>query len=103
MGNLISRKREKAFALFRVMGADDGAERFAELFREMYPSDWAKIVAKYQEEELIAPSGKRHPMPEPEVYLREMYRNMWSRWLREGPTPRRSSSPPAEPWDQRQE
>lgn len=84
MGNLISRKREKAFALFRTMGADGGAERFAELFREAYPSDWTKIVGRYEEEELATRPGKRHPMPEPEVYLREMYRNMRARWLREG-------------------
>ena len=84
MGNLISRKREKAFALFRAMGADDGAERFAELFREAYPGDWAKIVERYEEEELATRPGKKHSMPEPEVYLREMYRNAHARWLREG-------------------
>ena len=84
MGNLISRKKEKAFALFRVMGADDGEERFAELFRETYPGDWAKIVERYEDEERTSRPGKGHPMPEPEVYLREMYRNMRARWLREG-------------------
>lgn len=84
MGNLISRKSEKAFALFGAMGADDGAERFAELFREAHPSDWAKIVERYEDEELATRPGKKHPMPEPEVYLRDMYRSMRARWLREG-------------------
>ena len=54
-----------------------------ERFKEEWPDDWKKIVEKFELEEANTPAGKKHPMPEPEVYMKEMYRNCSRRWREE--------------------
>lgn len=83
MGNLINRKRVKAFSVLRDLGDKAGGESFAELFRERYPDDWARIELRFEEEERSTPSGRRHPMPDPDRYMRAMYRHFSKRWRAE--------------------
>ena len=42
-----------------------------------YPSRKSEL------EEADTPPGKKHPMPPPEVYMKEMYRNCCRRWREE--------------------
>lgn len=48
-------------------------------FKELYESDWILIQEKYLEEERNTEPGKKHPMPHPDIYMKEMYRNFKKR------------------------
>lgn len=80
MGNLIHRKKEKAFNIFRRLKSDICEESFIDLFKKLYPKDWKTIVEKYTEEENATEAGKKHPMPHPDIYMKNMYRNTRQRW-----------------------
>ena len=75
MPALIVKKEEKVEAVFVALGEDITESRFVEKFKEMYPKDWEKVKAKYDEEERKTKPGKTHPMPYPDVYIKNMYIN----------------------------
>ncbi len=75
MGCFISRKKEKITSVFAKLGENHTEESFISLFKEMYPSDWKKINDKWLEEEASTQPGKKHSMPRPDIYMKEMYRN----------------------------
>jgi len=80
MGNLINRKKEKAFSIYKQLGQNASENAFVQLFKSLYPNDWNRIVEKYREEERETVFGKRHPMPHPDIYMKNMYRNTKQRW-----------------------
>lgn len=74
MPSLIVKKEEKTAAVFDALKDNSTEEAFIAKFKEMYPKDWNKVQAKYAEEERKTKSGKTHPMPHPDVYMRNMYK-----------------------------
>ena len=75
MGCFINRKKDKVAVVFKRVGSDADEETFITAFKKLYPNDWLKINERWQLEEDNTPSGKRHPMQHPDVYMKEMYRN----------------------------
>lgn len=74
MPALIVKKEEKVVTVFAALGEDITESKFIEKFKEMYPKDWERIKAKYNEEERKTKPGKTHPMPHPDVYMKNMYK-----------------------------
>ena len=68
-------KKEKVKQVFQILGSDQSEEDFINTFKRLYPEDWQKIQEVWSYEEKCTPPGKRHPMPHPDVYMKEMYRN----------------------------
>lgn len=83
MGSLINRKKEKAFEIYKQLGDNISEDEFIRLFKELYPCDWNRIKEKYWEEERSVKPGRRHPMPHPDIYMKNMYRNTKQRWDKE--------------------
>lgn len=73
MPALVVKKEEKVAAVFAALGENTTETAFVEKFKEMYPKDWERIKAKYSEEERKTKPGKIHPMPHPDVYMKNMY------------------------------
>ena len=46
---------------------------FYERFKELFPKDWERIKKKYNKEEQETKEGKRHPMPHPTQYVKNLY------------------------------
>ena len=82
MGHLINRKKEKVALLLDELGEKSTEEVFACLYKTRYPEDWKRIVERWQIEESEAKPGKGHPMQQPDVYMKEMFRNGMSRYRR---------------------
>lgn len=77
MGSFISWKKRKVDTVVRSLHGQGLAiteDTFISSFKQLYPEDWQLIQDKWQQEEVSA-LGKGHPMPQPDVYLREMFRN----------------------------
>ena len=72
MGTLISRKKDKAFAIFKVLESNLNEEFFITLFKESYAEDWQIIIDQYEKEESQTKPGKRHPMPHPDIYIKNI-------------------------------
>lgn len=76
MGSFILVRYKKKTSLFQILGSNHTEEGFINAFkRRLYLDDWQKIQEVWNYEEKCTPPGKRHPMPHPEVYMKEMYRN----------------------------
>jgi len=75
MPALVVKKEEKVDAVFAALGSEITEKAFIDKFKEMYPKDWGRIQAKFAEEERKTKPGKPHPMPHPDVYMRNMYKN----------------------------
>ena len=80
MGNLIGRKKEKAFAIFEVLGDELNEGSFVCMFQEQYPEDWSLIQETFAFEERNTKPGKRHPMPHSDLYMKNMFRNLKKKW-----------------------
>ncbi len=76
--SFIKRKTEKAEKVFDSLDTIT-EEAFIERFKEMYPNDWVLIIEKWEAEERNTPHGKKHPMPRPDIYMKNMFRNAMSR------------------------
>ena len=74
-GQIFLKKDEKIADVFSKLNADSSDEEFISKFRELYPEDWKKIVARYEAHERLTPAGKSHPMPQPRQYLLNAARN----------------------------
>lgn len=70
---LVLRKVNKAEDILNSMTDMYCEEEFKELFKKMYPDDWKRINRKYLKETVNVKAEKEYPMPEPEVYLHNMY------------------------------
>lgn len=75
MGSFINYKKEKIKHVFQVLGSNQTEVRFINTFKSLYPDDWQKVQDLWLYEEQCTPPGKKHPMPDPETYMKEMYRN----------------------------
>ena len=73
--SFIRHKKEKIKKVFEILGSDCTEENFISTFKSIYPDDWQKVQDVWLYEEQCTPPGKRHPMPHPDVYMKEMYRN----------------------------
>ena len=74
MPAVVVKKEEKVAAVFAALGDSVSESSFIETFKEMYPKDWDRIKAKFRQEEAHSKPGKSHPMPEPDVYMKNMYK-----------------------------
>lgn len=72
---VVVKKEEKVAKVFEALGDTRSETDFIQKFIEMYPKDWERINKVYQEEERNTKPGKSHPMPHPNVYMRNMYKN----------------------------
>lgn len=67
------KRKEKAQEIFNHLGNTCTFEEFYEKFKELYPEDWKRIKANYNEEEEKTKKGKVHPMPHPTQYVKNLY------------------------------
>lgn len=67
------KRAEKAKQLFDELGKDCAFDDFYERFKELFPKDWERIKEKYNKEEQKTKEGKRHPMPHPTQYVKNLY------------------------------
>lgn len=72
--SVVVKKEEKVKAVFAAMNNLDDMQEFKTLFKTMYPSDWQRIIQRYNQHERRDTKGKGHPMPEPETYLANMFK-----------------------------
>lgn len=71
---VITKKDEKVVAVIAAMANPDDIEEFKVKFQDMFPSDYARIVKTYLDEERKDKKDKGHPMPNPDTYLSNMYK-----------------------------
>ena len=74
MPSLIVKREAKIKAVFDILGDEVTEELFIKKFKEMFAGDWLRIKAKYAKEERDTKPGKKHPMPKPDTYMRNMYK-----------------------------
>ncbi|MBR3509212.1 MAG: hypothetical protein IKO03_10670 [Lachnospiraceae bacterium] len=79
MPSLINRKKAKAYYILDLLGETCTESEFVDKFKELYSKDWMLIVSKFEEEEQNTKVGKRHPMPNPDQYMKNMFRNFKNR------------------------
>ena len=75
---VILKKEEKIEATINDLQEGFSPDEFVEKFKELYPSDWFKIEKSYHKHERDTKSGKYHPMPNPNQYLKNAL-NVWSK------------------------
>ena len=71
--SVIIKRDEKAETILCKMQDINNPEEFINLFKVEYPTDYQRIVKTYNDEERKDKKGKGHPMPHPDVYLRNTY------------------------------
>lgn len=71
--SVIVKKDEKVNSVLDVMNNSNDIEEFKRLFKDMYPTDWERILKNYAKHERKDVKHKGHPMPEPEKYLENAY------------------------------
>ena len=72
--SVVVKKEEKVNKVFDVMSDIHDMQEFKNMFKEMYPDDWKRIISTYNKEERKDTKGKGHQMPKPEIYLSNMYK-----------------------------
>ena len=72
---VIVKKDEKVNAVLDAMADITSVEEFKAKFKTMYPKEWENVKRRYAEHESRDKKGKGHPMPHPEKYLENMYKN----------------------------
>lgn len=77
-GQVFLKKEEKISRTLEDLEANhsDSDSDFILKFKELYPDDWRKIVARYEAHERVNPKGKSHPMPPPDKYLLNISRKL---------------------------
>ena len=74
MGAVVVKKEEKVAKVFEALGDKISETDFIEKFKEMYPEDWQRINKVFKDEERKTKPGKTHPMPHPDIYMKNMYK-----------------------------
>ncbi|WP_432400970.1 hypothetical protein [Wukongibacter sp. M2B1] len=74
-GSVIVKKEEKFRNVIENINGEITEEKFIIEFKDMYPEAWDRIVKKYNEHERLTKPGKTHPMPEPNKYMSNVYRD----------------------------
>lgn len=80
LGAFIKRKKQTVSFVFRKLGNEHDEQSFITLYKEYFPKDWIIINQKWEDEEITALPGKKHPMQTPDIYMKEMYRN-WKKYF----------------------
>ncbi len=78
MSSFIKRKNDKSQAVLASLDVIT-EDAFISRFKEIYPQDWALINETWEAEECNTKPGKKHPMPHPDLYMKDMFRNAMSR------------------------
>jgi hypothetical protein len=73
-GTLIPNKEKKLAEVFALLKEENNYEEFKELFINMFPNEWERIIKRYKEHKEIN-KGNAGPMPEPNKYLINVYNN----------------------------
>ncbi|MBD2138703.1 hypothetical protein H6F32_14160 [Anabaena sp. FACHB-1237] len=68
-GQVFLKKEEKILRTLKNLNGNHSDSDFILKFKELYPDDWQKIVARYEAHQRLTPKGKSHPIPPPEKYL----------------------------------
>lgn len=79
MAAVVVKKEEKVNDVFEAMINMNDMDEFKSKFKIMFPKDWARIQSVYLKEEKADTKHKGHPMPHPEKYLENMYKNALSK------------------------
>lgn len=80
---VISKKEEKVNQILSDLGAECSYEEFSREFKERYPNDWERIIKTYKQHENRDKKGKGHPMPDPEQYMKNMFKVGKSKMVKE--------------------
>lgn len=75
---VILKKDEKIQNVIDNLENDYSEKEFIEKFKELYQTDWDKIVKNYNQHLRKAKPGKPIPMPEPNQYLINAL-NVWQK------------------------
>ena len=75
MSSFISFKKDKIKNVFQILGSNYTEEGFIKTFKALYPDDWRQIQDLWLYEEQCKMPGKKQPMPNPDIYMKEMFRN----------------------------
>lgn len=68
-GQIFLKKDEKITDVLTKLPISSSDDEIVSKFREIYPDDWGKIVARYEAHERLTPPEKSHPMAPPRQYL----------------------------------
>ena len=79
-GKIFSKKDEKLLNTLSQLSKNCTDNELVDKFKELYPSDWGKVVKRYNEHERKTPSGKSHPMPIPYKYIVGIFNKYRSRY-----------------------
>ena len=66
---VLIKKDEKVSNVVNELPVNFSEQDFIAKFKEIYPTDWDKIVKNYNNHVRKTKPGKSFPMPEPEQYL----------------------------------
>lgn len=70
---VVAKKEEKVEKIFELLGYECTLEEFTDKFKELYAKEWQKIVNAFEEHEKKDKKHKGHPMPHPDLYMKNMY------------------------------
>ncbi|WP_350941014.1 HEAT repeat domain-containing protein (plasmid) [Vibrio metschnikovii] len=79
-GKIFSKKDEKLLNTLSQLTKNCTDDELVDKFKELYPSDWGKVVKRYNEHERKTPQGKSHPMPRPYKYIVGIFNKYRSRY-----------------------
>lgn len=71
---LLLEKGRKVNKVIDAMSDIHDMQKFKNMFKEMYPDDWKKIISTNNKEELKDTKKKGRPMPKLEIFLSNMYK-----------------------------
>lgn len=68
-GQIFLKKDEKVLDVVSQLSPGYSEQEFVAKFQQVYPTEWGKVVARWQAHERLTPPGKSHPMARPEQYM----------------------------------
>ena len=77
--SVISKVDEKVKYVISLLSDDYTEEEFLSIFKETYPADYKKCMAKFLKEERNTKLGKSHPMQHPDHHIKAALRSYLSR------------------------
>jgi len=81
-GSIIPKKEFKIAGIISSIPADADFESFFTEFKRVYPKDWARVNARYQEHERLTKPGKSHPMAHPTSYMKTAFNSFKKKLLK---------------------
>lgn len=68
-GQIFLKKDEKVLDVVSQLSPGYSEQEFVAKFQQVYPTEWGKVVVRWQAHERLTPPGKSHPMARPEQYM----------------------------------